>query len=283
MTHSSDPKVPHTLCTALSIAGSDCCGGAGMQADLKAMSALGVYGMTVVTALTAQNTCGVQGVFPVDEACLRAQLASVFADVLPDAVKVGMIFGRAQVEAVADALSSAGSRWVVYDPVMVSSSGTPLMEPDALRAARERLLPLCSLLTPNLSESEVLCGHPIRTDAERLQAAREIAALGPRAVLLKGGHWPGAEAEDLLWEARSGEATRLAAPRVATGNAHGTGCTLSSAIAAYLARGEELKEAVALGKRFLTEALRAAVDVRMGRGSNGPLNPFFAPQPLIKK
>lgn len=269
--------------TCLSVAGSDCCGGAGIQADLKTFSALGVYGMTAVTALTAQNTCGVQAVFPADEACLRAQLRSVFSDVQPDAVKVGMVYGRGQVEIIADALASARPRWVVYDPVMVSSSGTRLMADDALQAVVERLLPLCSLLTPNLPEAEVLCGHSIATPDERLRAAREIAALGPQAVLLKGGHWPGAAAEDLLWDARKEEASLYSAPRVDTHNAHGTGCTLSSAIAACLARGENVQQAVGEGKRFLTEALRAAAGLRMGKGENGPMNHFFAPQPLIKR
>lgn len=272
-----------TFCTALAVAGSDCCGGAGIQADLKTFSALGVYGMTVVTALTAQNTRGVQAVFPAGDACLRAQLRSVFEDVRPDAVKVGMVFGKAQAEAIAGAIESARPRWVVYDPVMLSSSGARLMADDTLQAVVKGLLPCCSLLTPNVPEAEVLCGHRIATPGGRLRAAREIAALGPRAVLLKGGHWPGTEAEDLLWDAEKGEASFFSVPRIATRNAHGTGCTLSSAIAALLARGCGLRQAVEGGKRFLTEALRSAADVRMGGGENGPLNHFFDPQPLIKR
>lgn len=277
------PRAAHTLCTALSVAGSDSCGGAGIQADLKTFSALGVYGMTAVTALTAQNTRGVQAVFPAGEACLRAQLEAVLSDVRPGAVKVGMIFGRAQVEILADALEAYRPAWVVYDPVMVSSSGASLMEPEALQAVRERLLPLCSLVTPNVPEAEVLSGLPASAAGFRLQACRRIAALGPRAVLLKGGHSAGPAADDLLWDAAAEEAFVYSAPRLSTRNAHGTGCTLSSAIAAFLARGRALPAAVGEAKHFLTEALRSAADVCLGTGPNGPLNHFFAPQPLIKR
>lgn len=278
----AETTAPFRYCIALSVAGSDSSGGAGIQADLKTMSALGVFGATVITSVTAQNTHGVQAVWPMEADCVRAQLRSVLEDLRPAAVKIGMISTREQAEAVADMLETFRPPWVVYDPVMVSSSGMQLLPDEALWVVCRRILPLCSLLTPNLPEAEILCGRSLATPADRLQAAREIALLGSAAVLLKGGHLCGSEMEDVLWDARAEQMYRYSAPRIETNHAHGTGCTLSSAIASFLARGENLPAAVAKAKDYLSAALRAGADCSTGSGAHGPMNHFFDPHPLLK-
>nr|7R8Y_A Chain A, Phosphomethylpyrimidine Kinase [synthetic construct]7R8Y_B Chain B, Phosphomethylpyrimidine Kinase [synthetic construct] len=261
----------HMMPVALTIAGSDSGGGAGIQADLKTFSALGVYGMSVITAVTAQNTLGVQGVHDIPPELVAAQIDAVFEDLRVDAVKTGMLSNAEIVEAVAEALRRYGVRPLVVDPVMVAKSGDPLLAPDAVEALKERLFPLATIITPNLPEAEVLLGRPIRTEEEMEEAARRLLALGPKAVLLKGGHLEGEEAVDLLAD---GEGIhRFSAPRVQTRNTHGTGCTLSAAIAAHLARGHDLPEAVREAKAYLTGAIKAAPSIGHG---HGPVNHFHA-------
>lgn len=263
---------------ALTIAGSDPSGGAGVQADLKAFSAHGAYGMSVLTALTAQNTRGVQGVHPVPPSFVTDQLDSVFDDVRVDAVKIGMLGDAATIRVVADALRRWAPPVVVLDPVMVATSGDRLLAADAVAALREELLPLVHLLTPNLPEAADLLGvAPARDEAEMTDQVHRLGGLGPSgprpAVLLKGGHLDGPEAVDLLLVA--GGLTRLSAPRVATRNTHGTGCALSSAIAALRPQRASWSAAVADAKGWLTQALVRADELDVGSG-HGPPHHFHA-------
>ena len=229
---------------AVTIAGSDSGGGAGIQADLKTFSALGVYGASVIAALTAQNTRGVQAVHDVPPAFVAAQIDSVFSDLAVNAVKIGMLSNAAVIEAVAAGLERHGARMVVLDPVMVATSGDALLAADAVETLRRALLPRALLVTPNLPEAAALLNEPVAEDEEAMRAqAERLLALGARAVLVKGGHGGGPESVDLFLDA-AGRLERFAAPRVDTANTHGTGCTLSSAIAAGLARGMPLIEAV---------------------------------------
>ncbi|MCJ2143413.1 bifunctional hydroxymethylpyrimidine kinase/phosphomethylpyrimidine kinase [Methylobacterium sp. E-066] len=261
---------------AVTIAGSDSGGGAGIQADLKTFSALGVYGASVITALTAQNTRGVQGIHDVPADFVARQIDSVFSDLAVDAVKIGMLSQIAVIEAVADGLArQAGKIPVVLDPVMVATSGDRLISEDAVAALRDRLLARADLITPNLPEAAVLLGEAVAEDEAGAAAqARRLVALGARAVLIKGGHGTGAMSVDHLVTA-DGHAQTFAAPRLATRNTHGTGCTLSSAIAAGLARGLTLPEAVAAAKDYLTAALIAADRLAIGSG-HGPVHHFHA-------
>lgn len=252
--------------TALTIAGSDSSGGAGIQADLKTMLANGVYGMSVITALTAQNTTGVQGVLPVPPEFLALQLDSVFTDIVPDAVKVGMTAGKELIGVITDKLAQYGAKQIVVDPVMVSTSGTALLESKAVEILKERLFPLAAVITPNLPETEVLTGRNISTPQDVEKAAEEIGRRYGCAVLCKGGHREGG-ADDLLYH--DGELHWFYGKRIENPNTHGTGCTLSSAIAANLAKGQELPEAVANAKEYLSGALGAMLN--LGKG-NGPLH-----------
>ena len=256
----------------LSIAGSDPSGGAGIQADLKTLSALGCYGMAALTALTAQNTRGVTGVHVPPAAFVAAQIEAIFADVRVDAVKIGMLASPEIVAAVADCLARHRPAHIVLDPVLVATSGDSLGAPGVVDAMRARLFPLATLITPNLPEAATLAGAPEATDVEGLE---RLAALlhrqGARAVLVKGGHLSGAMAEDVLFA--DGAVSRFCAPRVATINTHGTGCTLSSAIAAHLAQGLALEEAIRAAKDYLTEALRAGDRLDVGHG-HGPVHHF---------
>ncbi len=261
---------------ALTIAGSDPSGGAGIQGDLKTFSALGAYGMTVITALTAQNTRGVQGVHPVPPEHVAAQLASVLDDVAVDAVKIGMLGDAATVAVVADVLRRRRPPVVVLDPVMVATSGDRLLSPDAVAVLRTELLPLVDLVTPNLPEAADLLGRPEATDeAGMAEQARALAALGPR-VLLKGGHLAGEESVDLL--VLDGVTHRLTAPRVHTRNTHGTGCALSAAIAALVPQRTGWLEAVGGAKAWLTQALRRADELEVG-GGHGPPHHFHLQWP----
>jgi hydroxymethylpyrimidine/phosphomethylpyrimidine kinase len=259
---------------ALTIAGSDSGGGAGIQADLKTFSALGVYGASVITALTAQNTRGVQAIEPIKPAFVRRQMDSVFSDLRVDAVKIGMLGGPETVAAVVEGLLAWRPPNIVLDPVMVAKGGDRLLRDEAIAALRERLLPLAGLITPNLPEAGALLGRPAPTDrAEMEAAAAALRGLGAPNVLLKGGHLDGEASPDLL---DTGSAhIWLEAPRVATGNTHGTGCTLSAAIAALLAAGNPLPDAVREAKAWLTGALRAADTLRLG-GGIGPVHHFHA-------
>ncbi|MGU3667513.1 bifunctional hydroxymethylpyrimidine kinase/phosphomethylpyrimidine kinase [Methylobacterium sp. A49B] len=261
---------------AVTIAGSDSGGGAGIQADLKTFSALGVYGASVITALTAQNTTGVQGIHDVPPDFVGRQIDSVFSDLAVQAVKIGMLSQTAVIAAVADGLARhAGAIPIVLDPVMVATSGDRLIADDAVAALRARLLPRADLITPNLPEAAVLLGEAVAEDAATAVAqARRLVALGARAVLIKGGHGTGRESIDHLVTA-DGTLRTLAAPRIATANTHGTGCTLSAAVAAGLAHGLTLPEAVADAKTYLTAALAAADRLAIGVG-HGPVHHFHA-------
>ncbi len=256
----------------LTIAGSDPSGGAGIQADLKTFSALGGYGMSVITGLTAQNTLGVRSVSAVPAAFVTEQLDAVFDDVRVDAVKIGMLATADVIEAVAAVLSTRRPPYVVLDPVMVAKSGDRLLAPDAVAVLRERLLPLVDLVTPNLPEAADLLGVAEAANAvEMASQAAALAALGP-AVLLKGGHLGGPDSPDLLL---AGSVVWLNAPRVDTKSDHGTGCTLSSAIACLRPRHDSWSSAVEEAKVYLTEALRAAARLDVGSG-HGPVHHFHA-------
>ncbi|MCJ2014379.1 bifunctional hydroxymethylpyrimidine kinase/phosphomethylpyrimidine kinase [Methylobacterium sp. J-076] len=258
---------------AVTIAGSDSGGGAGIQADLKTFSALGVYGASVITALTAQNTRGVQGIHDVPAEFVARQIDSVFSDLTVGAVKIGMLSRPDVIAAVADGLARhAGGIPVVLDPVMVATSGDRLIAGEAVAVLRARLLPRVDLITPNRPEAAVLLDEPDGDDGAG-QASR-LLALGARAALVKGGHGTGPESVDHL-AMGDGFTLRLAAPRVATRNTHGTGCTLSAAIAAFLARGMPLPEAVPAAKDYLTAALAAADRLAIG-GGHGPVHHFHA-------
>jgi hydroxymethylpyrimidine kinase/phosphomethylpyrimidine kinase/thiamine-phosphate diphosphorylase len=256
--------------TVLAVAGSDSSGGAGIQADLKAIAACGGYGASVITALTAQNTTGVRAAEPVSAAMVRAQLDAVLDDLDVRAVKTGMLATAELVVTVADALAARPPASLVCDPVMVAKSGHSLLAPDAVAAVRGRMLPLATLLTPNTQEAEALAGRPVRTVQEAAEAGRALRALGAAAVLVKGGHLSTPRAEDVLVTA---EGVRVyQAERLDARHTHGTGCTYAAAIATFLAFGHPLPEAVGRAKRFLTEAIRHGLAV--GRGI-GPTDPFW--------
>jgi hydroxymethylpyrimidine/phosphomethylpyrimidine kinase len=254
---------------ALTVAGSDSSGGAGIQADLKTFAAHGVFGTSAIAALTAQNTLGVLGVHAVPPAFVAAQIDAVADDLPVAAVKTGMLFDAAIVAAVAEVLLRRRFPNLVVDPVMVSKSGARLLEKDAVEALVGRLLPLATIVTPNLPEAAVLTGRSVESAEDQREAARRIAGFGARAVLLKGGHAAGPEAIDLYYE--DGRFETLASPRQATRHTHGTGCTLSAAIAARLALGEALFEAVEGAKAYVDRAMARAPG--LGRGT-GPLDHF---------
>ena len=259
---------------ALTIAGSDSGGGAGIQADLKAFSALGAYGCSVITALTAQNTVGVTGIMDVPPDFVTQQLAAVFDDIKVDAVKIGMLSRPETILAVAQGLKTYKPRHVVLDPVMVAKSGDALLQPDAVASLRENLLPLATVVTPNLPEAAVLLGRETaigRDDME--EVAGGLQSLGAGAVLLKGGHLGGEDSSDLLFD--GGACRWLEAGRIETRNTHGTGCTLSSAIAALLARGYALQPAVEGSKAYIAEAIAQADSLDVGQG-HGPVHHFHA-------
>ena len=256
---------------ALTIAGSDSGGGAGIQADLKTFSALGVYGASAITGITAQNTVGVQGVEPVADKMIASQITSVLSDIPVDAVKIGMLGTPGIVQTVADTLSGYEGPFVL-DPVMVAKSGDALLAEDAIAALIEHLLPRASLLTPNLPEAaRLLDGAPARTLDEAADQGRRLLDMGPQAVLMKGGHSDGPTCTDLLISAAG--AQRFDAPRIDTANTHGTGCSMSSAIAAGLAKGLALNEAVARAHAWLHAAIVAADTLQVGQG-HGPVHHF---------
>ena len=255
--------------TALTIAGSDCSGGAGIQADLKTMTANGVYGMSAITALTAQNTTGVSGILEVTPGFLAMQLDSIFKDIVPDAVKIGMVSSAALIGVIAQKLKQYDAKNIVLDPVMVATSGARLISADAVSALTEQLMPLAMLVTPNIPEAEVLTGNEIRTPSDMEHAAQKIAGQYGCAVLLKGGHSL-SDANDYLCAGALGQ--WLFGKRIDNPNTHGTGCTLSSAIAANLAKGYAPETAVTRAKQYLSGALAAMLD--LGRGS-GPMNHAF--------
>ncbi len=262
------------IANALTIAGSDSGGGAGIQADLKTFSALSVYGASVITALTAQNTREVRAIHDVPPAFITAQIDAVFDDIRIDAVKIGMLSQPAAIAAVALGLERHGASPIVLDPVMVAKGGDLLLQPEAVAHLRERLLPLATVLTPNLSEAGVLLDEPPPADERAMaDACKRLARFGARFVLLKGGHLDAAQSVDILYDGT--RTVHLPAPRIKTRNSHGTGCTLASAIAAYLARGLAVPDAVSRAKAYVTAALRAADALSVGSG-HGPVHHFHA-------
>jgi hydroxymethylpyrimidine/phosphomethylpyrimidine kinase len=255
---------------ALTIAGSDSGGGAGIQADLKTFAALGVYGMSAITALTAQNTVGVLGVFPVSPEFVALQIDAVAKDIGADAVKTGMLGNSGIIEAVAAKIVEHALRPLVVDPVMVAKSGDALLEPAARGALIEKLLPLAAVVTPNLPEAEALCGFAIEDMEGMRRAARVIRDMGPQCVVVKGGHLlDSAKSTDLFFDGKRFE--ELAAPRIETTNTHGTGCTFASAVAARLALGDSPWDAVRAAKRYVTEIITASAKLSIGHG-HGPMN-----------
>ncbi len=249
--------------TVLSIAGSDCSGGAGIQADLKTMIMNGVYGMSAITALTAQNTTGVDGILEVSPEFLKKQLDMIFTDIYPDAVKIGMVSNSQLIDVIAERLSFYQAKNIVVDPVMVSTSGSALMQSEAVASLKNQLFPLAAVITPNIPEAEVLSGMTITDKAHMETAAEKISQDCGCAVLLKGGHLI-QDANDLL--VSQGQFTWFFGERISNPNTHGTGCTLSSAIAANLAKGFDLKTSVANAKSYLSGALSAMLDLGKGRG-----------------
>lgn len=260
---------------AMTIAGSDSGGGAGIQADLKTFSALGVYGCSVITALTAQNTRAVTGILPVSPEFVRAQMDTVFADIAVNAVKIGMLGDAALIRAVRDGLVAHKPQWIVLDPVMVAKSGDALLAREAVSGLVADLVPLADIITPNLPEASAILGHsePITEPEDMVAAAEELLKLGPKAVLLKGGHLVGENSSDLLVTAEG--SIWLPGRRFETRNTHGTGCTLSSAIAAGLARGQELDAAVKSAKAYIGNAIGSADQLQIGSG-HGPVHHFHA-------
>ena len=263
-----------TIPIALTIAGSDSSGGAGIQADLKTFAACGVYGASVIAALTAQNTQGVTAIHQVPPEFITAQIDAVFSDLDVQAVKIGMVSQRAAIEAIAAGLERWSGGQVVVDPVMVATSGDRLLAADAIDALRKLLIPRAALITPNLPEAAALLDAPVaQLERDIVDQGERLLALGCAAVLIKGGHGEGAESTDYL--IGKGGVITLAAPRIATRNTHGTGCTLSSAIAAGLAKGESLETSVRQAKVYITAAIAAADRLNVGRG-HGPVHHFHA-------
>lgn len=263
----------------LSIAGSDSGGGAGIQADLKTASALGCFGMTAITAITAQNTVGVRAIQALPPELLAQQIDAVVEDIGVDAVKIGMLHDPAVVQVVAQAIRRHGFTRVVLDPVMVANSGDRLIADDTVAVLVQELFPLATVITPNLDEAAWLLGHPITSSDQLQSAAGELRAMGAPAVLVKGGHLPGPIVADLLVTPE--RSWRWEDERIATRNTHGTGCTLSTAIACHLALGQTLPEAVEEARRYVRQAMQSGTDMALGQG-HGPLDHGFAPRPSVR-
>jgi hydroxymethylpyrimidine/phosphomethylpyrimidine kinase len=270
----------------MTVAGFDPSGGAGIQADIKTVSALGCYATSALTALPVQNTRGVRSIHPIPAGVVADQMRAILDDIPPDAIKIGMVHGAELVDTIVGVLGEypADAPWrgrVVFDPVMVATSGHRLIEPETVGAIVERLFPLAAIITPNMDEAAVLTGMPVATLDDMRAAGGKILALGCRALLLKGGHLGGPRLTSLLFDGAGGGATELHSDRVATSNTHGSGCTLSSAIASFLARGESLSAAVARAHDYVSAAIAAGSDVAVGHG-NGPLNHFHSPERMFK-
>ena len=264
--------------SVLTIAGFDGSGGAGIQGDMKAISALGCYATSVLTALPIQNTCGVQSIYPIPAEAVEAQINAILGDIFPDAVKIGMVHTTELVETIVSTLKQYPRMPIVFDPVMVATSGHRLIEENTIRAIITQLFPLADVITPNLDEAAILAGMPIRNVEEMHGAGKKIMELGCRSVLLKGGHLPSAQLTSLYFAA-DGSVQEYSFEKFDTRNTHGSGCTLSSAVASYIAQGKTLADAVALGQEYVHQAILSGKDVQTGKG-NGPLNHFFNPQKL---
>ena len=266
--------------TVLTIAGSDSGGGAGIQADIKAISAMGCYAASAITAITVQNTLGVQAVHPVPLDILRGQIDAVLSDIGADAVKIGMLHSSEVVILVAEMIEKYGIRNVVLDPVMVSTSGHRLIEEDAVEVIKSRLLPLARVITPNVPEAEILAGCKIAGEDEFEAIARRLSDNGNVSVLMKAGHLSGDSLVDYFYNAEDDTITRLQSKRVQTKNTHGTGCTLSSAFAAALAKGEGLTMAATSAKRYIEQAIISGAEYEIGKG-HGPVNHGFDPVKML--
>jgi hydroxymethylpyrimidine/phosphomethylpyrimidine kinase len=261
----------------LVIAGSDSSGGAGIQADIKTATAFGAYAMTAITAVTAQDTCGIHAIHSIPASIVREQIAWTLADIGADAIKIGMLGSAETVEAVAEVLAAQAKNIpVVLDPVMASTSGTPLLDDDAIAAMKARLFPLAALITPNIPEAELLSGISISGIADTIRAADSLCVAGARAVLIKDGHGRGADVSDILLECGSPKHRHFASPRIDTQHTHGTGCTMATAIAVGLGQGMPLSDAVERAHRFVHEAISTAPGFGAGRG---PLNHMHAVPP----
>jgi len=258
----------------LTIAGSDSGGGAGIQADIKAISAMGCYAASAITAVTVQNTVGVQAVHPVPLDILAGQIDAVLSDIGADSIKIGMLHSAEVVEVVADKIRQYGIKNVVLDPVMVSTSGHRLIEESAVAVIKERLMPLARVLTPNVPEAEILIGKKIAGECDFKEVAKELASSYNVSVLLKAGHLTGETLTDYFYNVEDGSLTLLPSKRVETKNTHGTGCTLSSAFAAALAKGEELTTAAQSAKRYIQQAIISGAEYEIGKG-HGPVDHFF--------
>ena len=270
----------YTYPSVLTIAGFDGSGGAGIQADIKTFSALGCFATSVLTALPVQNTQGVRSIYPIPHQAVAEQIEAILDDIFPDAIKIGMVHTSGLVSTIVATLKKYPSVPLVFDPVMVATSGHKLIEDATIQAIIEQLFPVASVITPNMDEAAILAQMPVSTLDEMYVAGKKILALGCRSVLLKGGHLNLPEITSLYFDA-DGQVHSFAFEKFPTNNTHGSGCTLSSAIAAYLAQGKNLHEAVTLGQTYVHEAIRHGADVAIGKG-NGPLNHFFNPQKLIK-
>ena len=265
---------PKNYATVLTIAGSDSGGGAGIQADIKAISAMGGYAASAITAVTVQNTLGVQAVHPVPLDILAGQIDAVLSDIGADAVKIGMLHSAEVVNLVANKVEEYNIRNVVLDPVMVSTSGHRLIESDAIEVMKRKLVPLCRIITPNIPEAEILAGCRITEERDLSKVAKHLARELGVSVLLKAGHFNGDLLVDYLFNVEDDTITPFPSKRIDTRNTHGTGCTLSSALATSLARGESLTHAVCLAKEYITNAIIAGADYTLGNG-NGPVCHFF--------
>ena len=258
----------------LTIADSDSGGGAGIQADIKTISAMGCYAASAITAVTVQNTIGVQAVHPIPLDILAGQIEAVLSDIGADAIKIGMLHSAEVVNLVADEIEKHGIRNIVLDPVMVSTSGHRLIEESAIQVLQERLLPLARVITPNIPEAEILANSPITSETQFPEVAKRLSRDGRVSVLLKAGHLSGDDLTDYFFNAEDCTTTLLPSKRVYTRNTHGTGCTLSSALAAAIARGEELTSAVKSAKQYIENAIRSGARYSLGHG-HGPVNHFF--------
>ena len=254
----------------LTIAGSDSSGGAGIQADIKTISALGSYAASVITSVTAQNTMGVQGIHPIPTDMVRQQIESVMEDLHPEAIKIGMVCDKDIALTIAECIRQYHPRWVVYDPVMVSTSGHKLMTDDTIEVIKQELIPLATLITPNLHEARILSGLELKHEGEMEKCADVLGKTLRCSVLIKGGHLEDGEMCDVLYDAAEQQCFHYRAPKIESPNLHGTGCTLSSAIATKLSQGHPLKEAIALAKDYVTKAIDGAKDMHIGHG-HGPL------------
>lgn len=260
----------NTPTIVLTIAGSDSSGGAGIQADIKAISALGSFAASAITSITAQNTLGVQGIHPIPTEMLRQQIESVMDDLHPQAIKIGMVCDADITHVIAECLQKYQPAWVVYDPVMVSTSGHKLMTDDTIETICQELLPQATLITPNLHEARILTRHELNTIGQMEQGAEELSNMHGCSVLIKGGHLNGNEMCDVLYDAQRKRNFHFQAPKIESRNLHGTGCTLSSAIATKLSQGYSLTESITQAKDYVTHAIEVAKNMQIGHG-HGPL------------